>query len=93
MNIYKNTVLFLQINSYIQYKIARFLTHYPMQQFPSGSWFDFCFEIILNDDRMWILDECPDCPLVPCDNILAVRTFQKHKALNQTMFGFTLDMF
>ncbi len=69
----------MQINSYIQYKLFRGLTHYPMQQFPSASRFDFCFEIILDDDHMWSLDECPDCPLGPCDNILAVSTFQKHK--------------
>lgn len=61
-----------------------------MQQFPSASRFVFCFEIIPDDDRMWTLDECPDCPWVPCENILAVSTFQKHKALNQNMFGFTL---
>lgn len=45
--------------------IERGLTHYPMQQFPSASRFDFCFEIIQDDDRRSILDECPDCPLVP----------------------------
>lgn len=45
--------------------IERGLTHYPMQQFPSASRSDFCFEIIQDDDRRSILDECPDCPLVP----------------------------
>jgi len=41
------------------------LTHYPMQEFLSASQFDFCFEIILGDGRRPILDECPDCRLVP----------------------------
>lgn len=64
-----------------------------MLQFPSASRFDFCFEIILDDDHMWFLDECPDCPLRPCDNILAVSTFQKHKALNHVWICFRLPMF